>query len=80
MADQRFSSIVQQPRTLSAGTIEYSSTESGRVAYEQLLRSPGLHLYRSVAYVEPHYWQDGPGQQSTRLNLELHDSRSISIE
>ena len=81
LADQRFSSIVQQLRTLSAGTIEYSSTESWRVAYEQLLRSPGLHLYRSVAYVESaHYWQDGPGQQSTRLNLELHDSRSISIE
>lgn len=81
LADQRFSAIVQQLRTLSAGTIEYSSTESWRVAYEQLLRSPGLHLYRSVAYVESaHYWQDGPGQQSTRLNLELHDSRSISIE
>lgn len=81
LADQRFSAIVQQLRTLSGGTIEYSSTESWRVAYEQLLRSPGLHLYRSVAYVESaHYWQDGPGQQSTRLNLELHDSRSISIE
>ncbi len=81
LATQRLENIVQQTQTLAAGEIEYSSTESWRVAYEELLRSPGLHLYRSVAYIESaHYWQDGPGQQSTRLNLELQDSRTISIE
>jgi len=81
LATPRLEIIVRQTQTLSEGTIEYSSTESWRVAYEQLLRSPGLHLYRSVAHIESaHYWQDGPGQQSTKLNLELHDSRTISIE
>ncbi len=81
LASQRLASLLQQAETLSAATIEYSSTESWRVAYEELLRSPGLHLYRSVAYIESaHYWQDGPGQQSTKLNLELQESRTISIE
>lgn len=81
LADSRLNSMADQFDTLAKGTIEYASTESWRVAYEQLLRSPGLHLYRSVAHVETaHYWQDGPGQQSTRLNLELHDDRTVSIE
>ena len=61
--------------------VEFSSTESWRVAYEEILRSPGLHLYRSVAHIESaHYWQDGPGQQSTQLNFELHDDGVVSIE
>jgi len=77
----RLHGIVRQTETLAGLTIEYSSTESWRVAYEKLLRSPGLHLYRSVSHIESvHYWQDGPGEQSTRLNLELHDSRTISVE
>jgi hypothetical protein len=81
LATQRLENIVQQTQTLAEGSIEYTSTESWRLAYETLLRSPGLHLYRSVAYIESaHYWQDGPGQQSTRLNLELQDSRTIRIE
>ncbi len=81
LAESRLQAITGQVETLASGTIEYSSTESWRVAYEQLLRSPGLHLYRSVAHVESaHYWQDGPGQQSTRLNLELHDARVVSVE
>lgn len=81
LATQRLENIVQQTQTLAEGSIEYTSTEGWRVAYETLLRSPGLHRYRSVAYIESaHYWQDGPGQQSTRLNLELQDSRTISIE
>lgn len=66
---------------LGKGSVAFPSTESWRVVYEELLRSPGLHLYRSVAYIESaHYWQDGPGQQSTQLNLELHDTGIISIE
>ncbi len=81
LADSRLQTIASRVETLASGIIEYSSTESWRVAYEQLLRSPGLHLYRSVSHVESaHYWQDGPGQQSTRLNLELHDARIISVE
>jgi hypothetical protein len=77
----RLQEIVRQSQMISEGTIEYYSTEAWRVAYEELLRSPGLHLYRSVSHIESvHYWQDGPGQQSTKLNLELQDSRLVSVE
>ncbi len=81
LATQRLNSLVQQAQSLAEASIEYTSTESWRVAYEELLRSPGLHLYRSVAYIEStHYWQDGPGAQSTKLNLELQDNRTIAVE
>ena len=81
LATERLDRLVQQAQALSEATIEYASTESWRVAYEELLRSPGLHLYRSVSHIESaHYWQDGPGTQSTHLNLELQDSRTIAVE
>jgi len=81
LALQRIQAMSEQCALLARGTIEFPSTESWRVVYEELLRCPGLHLYRSVAYVESaHYWQDGPGQQSTRLNLELQDAGVVSIE
>ncbi len=66
---------------LGEGRIEFMTTESWRLAYEELLRSPGLYQYRSVAHVEtPHYWQDGPGQLSTRLNLELQAAGTLIVE
>lgn len=78
---QQLSILVDQTRRLANGSIDYPSTESWRVVYEELLRSPGLHLYRSVSHIESaHYWQDGPGQQSTMLNLELHDAGIVNIE
>jgi len=81
LALKRLHSIAEQCALIGDATIEFATTESWRVVYEELLRSRGLHLYRSAAYIEsPHYWQDGPGQQSTRLNLELHDQRVVSIE
>lgn len=81
LALQSLQNMVDQIHRLAADTIEFSSTESWRVVYEELLRSPGLHLYRSVAYIETaHYWQDGPGQQSTQLNLQLHDAGTVNIE
>lgn len=81
LALQRLQSIGDQCAVIGKATVEFTSTESWRVVYEELLRSPGLHLYRSVAYIEsPHYWQDGPGQQSTKLNLELQDQGVVSIE
>ncbi len=81
LALQSLRRITNKCSRLSDGIIEYSSTETWRVVYEELLRSPGLHLYRSVAYIETaHYWQDGPGRQSTLLNLELHDAGIINIE
>ncbi len=81
LATERLDSIVRQAQVLSKASIEYSSTESWRVAYETLLRSPGLYTYHSIAHIESaHYWQDGPGMQSTCLNLELQESRTVSIE
>ncbi len=81
LATERLDSLVQQAQVLSKASIEFTSTESWRVAYETLLRSPGLYTYYSVAHIESaHYWQDGPGMQSTCLNLELQESRTISIE
>jgi hypothetical protein len=81
LALQRIQAISEQCSLIGKKTIEFPSTESWRVVYEELLRCPGLHLYRSVAYIESaHYWQDGPGQQSTRLNLELQSAGVISIE
>lgn len=81
LARQQLERLITQAQQLGEGTIEYASTESWRIAYEELLRSPGLHSYLSVAHIEsPHYWQDGPGQQSTRLNLELQASGTLTIE
>jgi hypothetical protein len=81
LAIQSLENLAGRCQRLANGTIEYSSTESWRVVYEELLRSPGLHLYRSVSFVESqHYWQDGPGRQSTLLNLELHDKGIVNIE
>ena len=81
LAISRLETIASDCRLLGNATVQFSTTESWRVVYEELLRSPGLHLYRSVAYIETaHYWQDGPGQQSTQLNLELHDADIINIE
>lgn len=81
LADAQLQNVTRQLQTLGRRTVEYDSTEAWRVAYEQLLRSPGLYQYRSVSYVETqNYWQDGPGQQSTRLNIELQQAGIVIIE
>lgn len=81
LALQRIQAMADRCTLIGKKAIEFPSTESWRVVYEELLRCPGLRLYRSVAYIESaHYWQDGPGQQSTRLNLELHSAGVVSIE
>lgn len=81
LAEARLASAADEFQLLGDATVIFNSTESWRVAYEQLLRSPGLHLYRSVSYIESDkYWQDAPGRQSTQLNLELHDARQINVE
>ena len=81
LLEKRLSTLTADLKQLGKGRIEFANTESWRVFYEQLLRSPSTTLYRSVAHIEtPHYWQDGHGQKSTQLNLELHDSGKVSIE
>jgi hypothetical protein len=78
---QQVGQISDQSTRLAAGTIVYEGTETWRLAYENLLRSTGLHLYRSIAWVKTlQYWQDEPGLQSMRLNYELHDAGRLNIE
>ena len=78
---QRLRAIEEEVQALGQGRIEFSSTESWRIFYEQILRSPGTHSYRSVSHIETQgYWQDGAGRKSTELNLELHDSGKVTVE
>ena len=81
LLETRLANITDDINQLGKGRIEFANTESWRVFYEQLLRSPSTTMYRSVAHIETqHYWQDGAGEKSTKLNLEIHDSGKVSIE
>ncbi len=44
--------MTQQTDSLADGRIEFTSTESWRVVYEELLWLPGLHLYWYVDFIE----------------------------
>ena len=73
--------ISKDVEQIAGGTIVFEGTETWRLVYEKLLRSPGLHLYQSVAWVKnANYWQDTPGRHSTQLNLDLHESGRLNIE
>jgi hypothetical protein len=73
-------SIVSQIQSLASGTIVFSLTEAWRMVYEQLLRSPDIRKYRSVAWVRTaDYWQDPPGRQSMQVNFEAAHS-GVHIE
>jgi hypothetical protein len=68
-------------RSVAVGTLTFDSSETWRLVYEALLRSPSVYLYRSVAWVRnENYWQDEPGRKSTRLNFELVDQQRLNIE
>ncbi len=76
----KFASVVEQIDGLSAGRIVFSLTEAWRTVYEELLRSPDVRQYRSVAWVRsPKYWQDGPSKQSLRVNFEAIE-RGVLVE
>lgn len=76
----KLSSVAEQVRALADGKISFSSTETWRTVYEQLLQSPGLRLYRSAAWVKTaDYWQDQPGRQSMRLNYTMA-GQGLAIE
>lgn len=78
---QQLDKVAAQIEGMGNGTIVYHGTETWRIVYEQLLREPGLQLYRSVSLIRnPQYWQDGAGQQSMQLNLNLHEQGQVSIE
>ena len=67
--------------TLADGLLIFEGTETWRIVYERLLRSPGLYLYRSVAWIQSAaYWQDEPGRKSMAVNFELQSSGDVTIE
>lgn len=81
MALKHLDDLARQASTIAGGTFVFEGTETWRILYEQLLRSPGLHLYRSVAWVKREtYWQDEPGRKSMAVNFELHDAERLNIE
>ena len=76
----KLASLSEQVGQMARGTVVFSSTETWRTVYEQLLEGPGLGSYRSVAWVKTRdYWQDRPGRQSMRLNYDLV-RRGLRIE
>lgn len=78
---QRLDLIAEDIKMAGDGRIEFISTESWRIFYEQILKSPGINNYRSVSHIETqNYWQDGAGRKSTELNLKLHDSGTVRVE
>lgn len=81
LALQQLGTMSESLRNVAQGTIVFRDTEVWRLAYEQLLRSPGLFQYRSVSWMTTDsYWQDEPGRQSMKLNLELHERQQITVE
>lgn len=81
IALEHLDDVVRRAGTVAEGTFVFEGTETWRIVYERLLRSPGLHLYRSVAWVKnANYWQDEPGRKSMALNFELHEGERLNIE
>ncbi|MBX7167087.1 MAG: hypothetical protein K1X74_12225 [Pirellulales bacterium] len=65
---------------LVAGRIAFQQTETWRSAYAELLRSPDVTEYLSVAWVvNEDYWRDLPGEHSLRTNFAALD-RGVSVE
>lgn len=65
---------------LVAGRIAFEETETWRSAYAELLHSPDVTEYLSVAWVvNEEYWRDLPGEHSLRTNFEALD-RGVSVE
>lgn len=78
---QQIQSIKNELGQVAAGTLTFDGTESWRLVYGALLQSQHVYLYRSVSWVRSAgYWQDEPGLESTRLNLDLVDSQAINLE
>jgi hypothetical protein len=76
----KLAAITEEVRSLASGRVVFSSTETWRTVYEELLQSPALKTYKSVAWVKTGtYWQDQPGRQSMRVNFQAA-KRGIQIE
>lgn len=78
---ERLAAVNSTLRELAEGKVSYSDTETWRIAYEQLLRGPGMLSYRSVAWVRTNnYWSDEPARKSMELNYELQARGTVGIE
>lgn len=67
----KLASVIEQVERLAQGVIVFSGTETWRAVYEQILKSPDITKYYSVAWVKTRdYWQDQPGRQSMLANFE----------
>ena len=76
----KLASITEEVRLLASGKVVFTSTETWRTVYEELLQSPGLKTYRSVAWVKSQgYWRDQPGRQSMQVNFDAA-KRGVEIE
>ena len=81
IALEHLDELVRQATNIADGTFVFEGTEAWRIVYERLLRSPGLHLYRSVAWIKnANYWQDEPGRKSMAVNFELHEAERLNVE
>jgi len=65
---------------MARGIITFNDSEAWRTAYQELLLSETLRLYRSAAWVKCEtYWQDPPGWQSLRDNYDAIN-RGVIVE
>lgn len=81
VALQRLTEMAGELDSVAHGEVTFEGTETWRIIYEKLLRSPGLFQYRSVSHMRTDsYWQDEPGRRSLKLNIELHEKEQISVE
>lgn len=81
IALEHLDDVARRASAIAEGKFVFEGTETWRIVYERLLRSPGLHLYRSVAWVKnANYWQDEPGRKSMAVNFELHEAGKLNIE
>ena len=81
LALESLDETVRRVNALAIGLLIFEGTETWRLVYERLLRSPGLYQYRSVAWIQSAaYWQDEPGRKSMAVNFELQSSGDVTIE
>jgi hypothetical protein len=80
MALLKLASVSGDVKTLAGGSVAFGCTEAWRRVYDEILDSPDIVKYRSVAWVRsPEYWQDQPGRQSMEANFRAV-RRRVRIE
>lgn len=81
LALDRIAKLATEAEELGIGRITFDNTETWRLTYERLLRSPGTSCYRSISVIHTaQYWHEEPGRQSMRLNHELARTSRLSIK